>query len=382
MANGNIESVMGIALLPISLGGVTHKCPIRIAPGLMDVFVLGMDSAKRFGLVIHTRDEEIWMADEPYTKHHFGKLDEDEFEVCKGIALLSGEEKEELSNFLKKVLPPPREKLPAVKLVEHVIDTQGHSPIKQKNYRMSPKVHEALLGEIKKLLDNELIEPSASEWCNPVVMARKSDGTYRLCIDFRKVNEVSKKDAYPLPHMTDILDKLNSARYISTLDLNKAYHQIPLSEESKEKTAFIIPGKGLYQYKRMLFGLTGAPATFQRFMDKVITHEMKPHVFAYLDDIIIVSKTFEEHLYWLDKTIKRLCEAGLTLNPDKCDFCKLRVQYLGFVVNQHGLDVDEDKVKPIFEYPRPVRIKQLRRFIGMTSWYRRFIKDYARSVSH
>ena len=209
-------------------------------------------------------------------------------------------------------------------------------------------------------------------------MARKSDGSYRLCIDFRTVNEVSKQEAYPIPFMLEILERLNSAKYISKLDLNKAYQQIPLSEDSKPKTAFTIPGKGLYQYTRMPFGLTGAPATFQRLMDKVITSEMKPHVFAYLDDVIVVSTTFEDHLFWLEKTINRLLEAGLTLSPDKCKFCQSEVKYLGFRVNWEGLLVDDEKVKPILEYPRPKTVKQLRRFIGATSWYRKFIKNYAR----
>ena len=123
-------------------------------------------------------------------------------------------------------------------------------------------------------------------------MVRKGDGSYRLCIDFRKVNEICKKDAYPIPFMAEVLDKLRVARYISRIDLNKAHHQIPLSEESKPKTAFIIPGKGLYQYRRMPFGLTGAPGTFQRLMDQVITSDMRPYVFPCLDDVIIATGNF------------------------------------------------------------------------------------------
>ena len=209
-------------------------------------------------------------------------------------------------------------------------------------------------------------------------MVRKGDGSYHLRIDFRKVNEISKKDAYPIPFITEILDKLSVARYISTIDLNKAYHQIPLSEESNPKTAFIIPGRGLYQYRRMTFGLTGAPGTFQRLMDQVITSDMRPYVFAYLDVAIVFTENFQDHLYWLEKTINWLTEAGLMLSPDKCHFCRSEVKYLGFKINQDGLVVDDDKVRPILDYPRPRNLRQLRRFIGATSWYRRFIKDYAK----
>ena len=163
--------------------------------------------------------------------------------------------------------------------------------------------------------------------------------------------------------MTEILDKLSVARYISTIDLNKAYHQIPLSEESKPKTAFIIPGRGLYQYRRMLFGLTGAPGTFQRLVDQVITSDMRPYVFAYLDDVIVVTENFQDHLYWLEKTINRLTEARLTLSPDNCHFCRSEFKYLGFKINQDGLVVDDDKVRPILDYPPPRNLRQLRRFI-------------------
>ena len=140
------------------------------------------------------------------------------------------------------------------------------------------------------------------------------------------MNEISKKDAYPIPFMTEILDKLSVARYISTIDLNKAYHQIPLSKESKPKTAFIIPGRGLYQYRRMPFGLTGAPGIFQRLMDQVITSDMRPYFFAYLDDVIVVTENLQDHPHWLEKTINRLTKAGLTLSPDKCHFCRPEVK--------------------------------------------------------
>ena len=160
-----------------------------------------------------------------------------------------------------------------------------------------------------QLIDQELFEPCTSEWCNPVVMVRKGDGSYCLCIDFRKVNEISKKDAYPIPFVTEILDKLSVARYISTIDLNKAYHQIPLSEKSKPKTAFIIPVKGLYQYRSMPFGLTEGPGSLQRLMEKIITSGMRPYVFEYVDDVIVVTENFPDHLYWIEKTINRLTQA-------------------------------------------------------------------------
>ncbi|KMQ86252.1 reverse ribonuclease integrase, partial [Lasius niger] len=238
---------------------------------------------------------------------------------------------------------------------------------------VSPKIQKAMREEIDKMLKGGIIEPSFSEWSNPVVMVKKPNGKYRFCLDFRKVNEVSKKDAYPLPNMSAILDKLRAAQYISTLDLSQAYFQIPLAKDSREITAFSVPDKGLYHFTRMPYGLTGAPATFQRLLDKLIGPEMEPFAFAYLDDIIIATPTFEEHIVWLKKVLAKISSADLTINPEKCEFCKSYVKYLGFIVQKEGLTVDPDKTLPIMEFPIPKNIKQLRRFLGIASWYRRFI---------
>ena len=195
------------------------------------------------------------------------------------------------------------------------------------------------MDEINKLTDKrieqKLVEPSNSAWSSPVVMARKSNGTYRLCIDFREINRVTKKDAYPLPPMTNILDKLQKANYISTIDLDQAFHQVPLDEKSKELTAFTVPGRGLFQFTCMPFGLTNAPATFQRLIDKVI----------------IVSETFEDYLKWLKEVLDRLAAAGLSVNPDKCLVFRNEIRYLDFLINNEGVKVDPSKLAPILDLP-------------------------------
>ena len=181
--------------------------------------------------------------------------------------------------------------------------------------------------------------------------------------------------------MNGILDKLRSAKYISKIDLYKGFLQIPLELGSRDKTAFTVPGRGIFQFKRMPFGLTNAPATFQRLLDRLIGPEMEPHAFAYLDDIIIVNKTFEEHLEWLQKVRRKIKEARLEMNLDKCEFCCSQVRYLGFLVNESGLQTDPDKIEPILNYPVPRNLKEIRRFLGMAGWCRRFIPKYATAVS-
>ena len=237
-----------------------------------------------------------------------------------------------------------------------------------------------ITAEVDKMLDHDIIEPSNSGWSTPIVMARKPDGNYRFCLDFRKLNSVTVKDAYPLPQMNGILDKLRSAKYISKIDLLKGFHQIPLEKNSRDKTAFTVPGRGLFQFKRMPFGLTNAPATFQRLLDRIIGPEMEPHAFAYLDDII-VTETFGEHLKWLSKVLQKIKAAGLEINRDKCEFCCPQVHYLGFLVNENGLQTDPDKIDPIIKYPVPSNVKDLRRCLGLASWYRQFLPNYATLAS-
>jgi hypothetical protein len=180
-------------------------------------------------------------------------------------------------------------------------------------------------------------------------------------------------------HVDDILDDVRFARFISKLDLSAAYNQILMDLKSREITAFCVPGRGLFHFIRMPYGLVNAPATFQKLMDQVIRPEWAPHVFSYLDDIIIVAATFEEHMYWLRKVLEALKEANLQINREKSEFCSAEVKYLGYVVNEEGLKTDDDKVKPIIEYPAPKNLKQLRRFLGMIGWYSRFIDKLAQN---
>ena len=230
---------------------------------------------------------------------------------------------------------------------------------------------------MQKMLDEGIIQRSTSEWSSPVVMVRKSNGTYRFCVDYRKLNAVSKASAYPLPYMEIILRKLQRARYISTLDLSSAYHQIPMKKESKHLTAFTVPGLGLFEFNRMPYGVVGGPSVFQELIDKVIGSELEPYAFSYLDDVIIVTETFEEHLLWLRHVLKRIADAGLTINREKSEFCRSEVKYLGVLVNRDGLRPDPDKIAPIVNYPAPKNLKQLRQFLGMASWYRKFLENFA-----
>jgi Reverse transcriptase (RNA-dependent DNA polymerase) len=227
------------------------------------------------------------------------------------------------------------------------------------------------------MLDMDVIEPASGPWSAPVVLVPKPDGTIRFCIDYRKLNAVTQNDSYALPRIDDCLDSLGEARYFTTLDANCGYWQIDVNEKDREKTAFT-SHKGLYQFKRMPFGLMTAPATFQRAIDVVLSSVRFQCALTYLDDIVIYSPTFEQHLKDLSCVLKLLQEAGVSLKRAKCSFAALQAKYLGLKVSREGVEVDEEKIASVRHALPPTNKTGLRRFLGMTGFYRKFIPAYAK----
>ncbi|XP_039303430.1 uncharacterized protein LOC120357332 [Solenopsis invicta] len=287
------------------------------------------------------------------------------------------QEERELQTFLATELAKFEHVRGPTDQAVHHIRVKTEHPIKQRYRSRNPAMQRIIDEEVHAMEAAGVIEPSNSAWSSPVVIVRKKDGRHRFCIDFRKVNEVTERDAYPLPHITPTLDKLRGAKYLSTLDLEKGYWQIPLTPESRPITAFTVPGRGLMQFTVMPFGLHSAPATFQRLLDRILGPELEPHVFVYLDDVIIASPTFADHLKHLEEVFRRLREARLKLNPEKCYFCRTELKYLGHIVDRRGIRTDPDKVRAVTEWPTPTNIRQIRQFVGLASWYRRFTPNFA-----
>ena len=213
---------------------------------------------------------------------------------------------------------------------------------------------------------------------SPVVLIRKPNGKIRFCIDFRKLNSRTKKDAYALPRISEMFDSLHGAKWFSCLDIKSAYWQVEVEEEDKEKTVFTVGSLGFYECNRMPFGLSNAPATFQRLMENCFGDMNMQSCLIYLDDIIVFSRTFEEHVQRLSMVFERLIEAGLKLSPEKCKLFQDKIKYLGHIVSAEGIAIDPKKIRCVQEWPVPQNIGQLRSFLGFVAYYRRFIKDFSK----
>lgn len=260
--------------------------------------------------------------------------------------------------------------------VKHTIETEGSQPIRVPHRRLPHHQRENIRTEIEAMLMADVIEPSNSPWSAPVVMVKKKDGSLRFCIDYRKLNQVTKRDVFPLPRCDEILEAMSGAAFFTHLDLVRGYWQIDVDEASREKTAFSTP-EGHFQFKRMPFGLTNAPASFQRAMNSILHGLNWKDCLVYLDDVIIFAKNLEEHNRRLDSVLERLEDAGVKLNAAKCQFLQEKTTFLGHVVSREGVTTDPEKTKALLQYPEPSDVSSLRSFFGCAGYYRHFVQNFA-----
>lgn len=248
-------------------------------------------------------------------------------------------------------------------LVQHrIVLLKDANPFYVRPYAMSPEPRAALIEHVRQLLSKGFIERQESRYNSSPVMVRKKDNSWRFCVDYRKLNKMTECGRYPLPNLQRILYALHGARYISTLDLKDAFHQIEVEPESRKYTAFSVEGFGQFVWKRMPFGLSGAPGTYQRLTDELrdlVCKELQKEkrylieqIHAYLDDWILVSETFEEHLLLLKAVLEVFRKAGLKVNREKSHFAKTEVEFLGFLINEEGMRPLPNKIKPIEEIGR------------------------------
>ena len=298
---------------------------------------------------------------------------------------LNSEERDHVLNLVndyENLFHLPGDTLTCTNKIAHRITTTDGTPVHTKQYRFPPAHKQEIERQVSTLLDDEIIKPSSSPYNSPLwIVPKKADShgnkRWRMVIDYRALNEKTIGDAYPLPNITEILDQLGSAKYFSVFDLASGFHQIPMNEADAPKTAFSTP-HGHYEFTRMPFGLKNAPATFQRLMDQTLSGLQGNEIFVYLDDIVLYACSLQEHRIKFKRLAERLRQANLKLQPDKCEFLRREVTYLGHIISENGVRPDPNKIQAVKDFPRPDNPKTIKQFLGLAGYYRKFIPNFSK----
>jgi len=292
---------------------------------------------------------------------------------------LNGKQKERLDKLLwefSDIFAEENGPIGTATGVQHVIPLMTDQPIRVPYRRIPPHQVSEVKDHINELCKQGVITPSVSPYSAAIVVVRKKDGSLRLCVDYRQLNKYTIRDAFPLPRIDETVEALEGARFFSTFDLAAGYHHIEVHPKDQPKTAFSTPF-GHYEFKRLPMGLSNSPSTFQRYMERILGDKIFHTLLVYLDDVIVFSRTVEEHLNRLEELFRRMRKYGLKFKPNKCKLFANRVVYLGYEVSGEGISTDPAKVDAVKLWPLPKTVKDVRAFIGFCSFYRKFIKDFA-----
>lgn len=367
-ADGSMQNTLGYVCVPLSLGGETKQIKLLVVPSINNGLVLGVDFLDLF-------DFHFDFPSRSYSTSTLSSCVVNSIQSFENLSATQRTDLQSVVDLYKQIGPSDR--VGRTHLLTQNINTGEALPIRTRQYPLSPVMQKALNAQIDEMLAMDIIEPSNSPWSSPLWLVKKSDGSFRVCFDGRKLNSVTVRDSYPMPLIDNIITKVRDAKYLSSIDLKMAFFQIPLDETSKPKTAFAVHGRGSFQFKVVPFGLNNSAQAMCRLMDIVIGAALEPYVFYYLDDIIVATPDFSTHLQVLKKLYLRLKEANLTVNIEKCVFCRPSLRFLGFLVDERGLRTDPDKISAVLNYNVPTNTTQIRRLIGMVGYYRRFLKDFS-----
>jgi Reverse transcriptase (RNA-dependent DNA polymerase) len=243
-------------------------------------------------------------------------------------------------------------------------------------FRYSPQESAAIEAEVKKLLEQKIIQPSTSPYGASVLLVKKPDGSWRFCVDYRALNAVTVKNSYPLPRIDDLLDKIQGAKFFSSMDLLLGFYQLQLRDSDKPKTAFKTT-MGLYEFRCVAMGISNGPSVMQSMMSHIFRHALNKHILIYLDDLLIFSRTEEEHLRHIRDVLETLRRNGLTAKLKKCHFLKKELHFLGHIISREGIKPDDSKVEAIKNWPRPTTQSEVRSFCGLMNYFKKSIKGYA-----
>lgn len=371
-ADGTLHLAACVVDVPFRVKYKVRVLSTLVIPSLPRTLILGMDFWKAFGIRPVMMDTEL-----DGEMIEMVEMIDENAEIDENQVDLSIDEKRRLNEVIYEFVASKEDQIGCTNVVKHVIETGNAKPVVKRAYHVSPYVQKNIDAELERMITLDVIEPSDSDWANPIVTVKKPNGKTRLCLDARNLNDLTVKDRYPLPHIWRILQQIRATKYLTSIDLKDAFWQVNLDESSRHKTAFNVPGRGHYHFKRLPFGLCNSAQTLCRALEKAVGNDLEPSVFVYIDDIIIVSDTFEQHLKLLKEVARRLNKAGFTISREKSKFCAKKLHYLGFILDEFGLSMDPDKITPILNIPPPKTLKELRRIVGMCSWYRRFIRNFS-----
>ena len=290
------------------------------------------------------------------------------------VGKLSKHQQVELDELLQKWKSVLKETPGETSILDHSIDSGDVPPVRAEPYQIPDKWRDAVREEIGTLKQLGILVPSTCPWGSPIVPVAKKDGGVRVCADFRRVNKITVKDPYLIALVQEIVSRVGNSRYLSKLDLNKGFHQVRMTKESRQKTAVVTPF-GKLEFTKMPFELVNTTSTFQRLMVSVL-EGMHEFCAAYVDDILIYSGGWKEHLRHVDLVMKKLDEAGLTAKQKKCECARSRLVYLGHDIGEGRVAVPEDRVTAIANFVKPTTIKGVRVFLGTSGYYRKFVPGY------
>ncbi|XP_075157913.1 uncharacterized protein LOC142231180 [Haematobia irritans] len=346
--------------------------------------ILGHDSLKELGAVMHLKENYMTISNGTRIKL-FQKTTQAVNAIDVKDDHMTKDQKEKLGRLISKVpnlFAEPDRKLTFTTKVIGEIRTKNDTPVYTRYYPYPMSLKSEVEKQVQELLKDGIIRPSRSPYNSPVwIVPKKPDSQgnkqYRLVTDYRKLNSVTIADRYPIPDITEVLAQLGSNTFFSVLDLKSGFHQIPLKESDIEKTAFSI-NNGKYEYTRLAFGLKNAPSIFQRALDDILRECIGVFCYVYIDDIIVFSKSENEHIQHLEEVFQTLEDANMKVQLDKCHFFKKSVEFLGFIISSEGITTNPAKTEAISKFPPPTTLKELRSFLGLSGYYRRFIQDYAK----
>ena len=386
-ANDSQLEMVGKVKIIVQIGKRKEEIDFLVVENVKPKLIGGVELQKAFQIELRwventNKKEENTNNEVCEIEACFGRqtTDEDRFRKAEQCMDIKGNLRlKDLIKGNKEVFMADNWDIGCTKLVKHKINTKG-APINIKPRRQPANLEEKINEAIKNLKENGIIRKCNSAWNTPLVCIwKKERKDIRLCMDFRQLNLITDRQAFPMPNVGEMLDRLHGARYFSSIDLGNAYYQIELEEESQEKTAFSTK-EGQYCFTRMPFGIAAAPGTFQEMMTKVLEGMETNGTVVYLDDILIFSRSEEEHYRIIKEVLERIKEAGLRINPEKCHLFKKELKFLGHIISEEGIKTDPNKIVAIKTFDRPKCIKNLRSFLGICNYYRRFIKEYSKKA--